>query len=300
MKKTFYQAQFQPRFFLSIFILFISTSVFALTEWENGINPEGSNAYTLKRHIFRLNVFGRSSYGITDKLEVSTIIPLFFFPNFSFKYRFYEKEKFAAAYQISAGAGIYPLVGGGILPGPGIIVAAGAAGFFGGSLQCFELHATYHPTKIFSASAHAGPLAVEGAFLGLGAGLGLGGGGVGGAIIPIGVGSAVLGYNSGFETLFCIDEHNSFDLRANMSGLLPIGKAAIIILHAEDQAALVYAHTGWTHSRRHFRITLGAYTFLDPPRWKMVTESKMPPIGPAINVYWLFNNHRNDTPDIKN
>lgn len=75
-------------FFLIVFFSITSTAYSQLNIWRIG------TARTLPKGIFRVGVFNPLSYGITDKLEVSTHPLLFFvFPNASVKKLWYVTER---------------------------------------------------------------------------------------------------------------------------------------------------------------------------------------------------------------
>ena len=115
-------------------------AVSARADWETGVVPEGSNAYTIERHAVRLNVIGKSAFGLTDRLELSSYLPLIIFPNIGLKYRLIDAPNFALALEGDLGAGAFPIAAGGILPLPGGIFGGGAAGLLLGSAQMAELH----------------------------------------------------------------------------------------------------------------------------------------------------------------
>ena len=89
------------------------------SSWAEGKVPEFSSPYTLSRHELRLNLFGASSYAISDRFELKSYLSAIIVPNISFKYRFYDKNNFALAYEAGGAIGGFPIAaaGGFVLPG---------------------------------------------------------------------------------------------------------------------------------------------------------------------------------------
>ena len=257
--------------------------------WEDGRIPEGSNAFTLHRHEFRLNTFGRSSYGITDRLEISAQIPLYFvlFPNFSLKYRFIDKEHFAAAAVLGGGGGAFPIAYGTWLVASHFAGGVGTAGFITSGTQFAKLDITWHPVKFLSLTGRGAICAAEISYEGLGALAGFGGAGV----VPILIGGTTWGYSGGTEADFAINKRNAIIVRVNT------------IYFPKTYHALDYS-IAWTHAWKHFHLTVGAfdgYGLLD----KVIlvetdsgssptnsNQNKVIPI-PFVNLYWILHNQKN-------
>lgn len=70
----------------------------------------------------------------------------------------------------------------------------------------------------------------------------------------------------GFETDYVLNKKNVIVLNTSISGFEG-GKNQFIV-----------PSLGWTHAKTHFHYTLGLYTILDPPSWKVWNDekSKMP------------------------
>jgi hypothetical protein len=254
------------------------TTVFH-TGWEDGRVPEFSNAYTLHRHEFRLNVIGRSSYAITDKLEVSSYLPLLITPNISFKYRFLDHGNFASSFELGTAGGLFPIaVATGIVL-PGGAVGAGTAGFIKGSDNHIKIYSSWHPTQKLTFSVRGSISFLKIGYTGLVGFAGVGGDGAAAGFFPIGINQRANYLMGGFETDYVLNKQNAIVFNTSISGFEG-GKNQLIV-----------PSICWTHAKTHFHYTLGLYTFLDPPTWQtwQAQKSKMP-VGPYANVYWVFNN----------
>ena len=254
------------------------TTVFHIG-WEDGRVPEFSNAYTLHQKEFRLNVLGRSSYAISDRLEVSSYLPLIIAPNVSFKYRFLDQGNFASAFEVGTLAGALPV---GIATGlvlPGFAIGAGTIGFVKGYDNHVKIYSSWHPTKNLTFSVRGGVSFLKIGYTGLVGMAGIGEGGVIAGVLPVNINHKFKYYCGGFETDYVINKQNVLVLNTSACGFEG-GKKQLII-----------PSLGWTHAKTHLHYTLGLYTFLDPPTWETwkAEQSKMP-VGVFANVYWIFNN----------
>jgi len=247
--------------------------------WEDGKVPEFSNAYTLHRHEFRLNVLGRSSYALSNRLEMSCYLPLIITPNLSLKYRFFDNGTFASALELGTARGVFPL---GVATGivlPGIAVGVGTAGFVTGSDNYVKLFSSWHPTQKLTFSVRGGMSFLKVGYTGIAGFAGVGGNGAVVGALPIEVRHRFNYFMGGFETDYLINKQNVIVLNTYMGGF------------EGSKKQLIVPSLGWTHAKTHFHYTLGLYTFLDPPTWQTwdAEKSKMP-VGVYGNVYWIFNN----------
>jgi|GEM_PF-2483539 len=254
------------------------TTVFHIG-WEDGRVPEFSNAYTLHQHELRLNVLGRSSYAITNKLEISSYLPLIMMPNVSFKYRFFDSGNFSSAFEAGTAGGLFPV---GMATGivlPGAIIGGGTAGFVRGSDNHLKLYSSWHPTQKLTFSVRGSVSFLKVGYTGLLGLAGVGNDGVIAGVLPINMSHQFNYYMGGFETDYVINKQNVIVLNTTASGFEG-GKKQLII-----------PSLGWTHAKTHLHYTLGLYTILDPPTWETwkAEQSKMP-VGAYANVYWIFNN----------
>jgi hypothetical protein len=254
------------------------TTVFHIG-WEDGRVPEFSNAYTLQRHEFRLNILGRSSYAINNRLEVSSYLPLIMTPNVSLKYRFFDQGNFASAFEVGTAAGAFPVAfATGILL-PGVVIGVGAAGFVKGSDNHLKLYSSWHPTQKLTFSARGSISFLKIGYTGIAAFAGLGGDGAAVGFIPVNLNHRFNYLMGGFETDYVINKKNVIVLNSSISGFEG-GKKQLII-----------PSIAWTHAKTHVHYTLGLYTFLDPPSWEMwKTGNSQIPVGVYGNIYWIFNN----------
>lgn len=255
-----------------------STTVFHIG-WEDGRVPEFSNAYTLRQHELRLNILGRSSYAISNRLEVSSFLPLIIMPNVSFKYRFIDRGNFASSFEVGTAGGALPV---GVATGivlPGAIIGGGTGGFIRGSDNHLKLYSSWHPTQKLTFSARASVSFLKVGYTGLLGMAGIGNEGVIAGVLPINMSHRFKYYMGGFETDYVINKQNVIVLNTTASGFEG-GKTQLII-----------PSLGWTHAKTHLHYTLGLYTILDPPTWETwkAEKSKMP-VGAFANVYWIFNN----------
>ncbi len=247
--------------------------------WEDGRVPEFSNAYTLQRHEVRLNVLGRSSYAINNRLEMSSYLPLIIMPNVSFKYRFLDRGDFASAFELGTAGGLFPVaIATGILL-PGAIVGGGTAGFIKGHDNHIKLYSSWHPTPKLTFSARGSVSFLKVGYVGLVGVAGIGNDGVIAGVLPVSLNHKFKYYMGGFETDYVINKQNVIVLNTSASGFEG-GKNQFVV-----------PSLGWTHAKTHFHYTLGLYTILDPPTWQVWKDEKSKmPVGGYANVYWIFNN----------
>jgi hypothetical protein len=254
--------------------------------WEDGRVPEFSNAYTLHRHEFRLNVLGRSSYAINNRFEVSSYLPLIFItPNVSLKYRFLDRRSFAAAIEAGTIRGLFPAAfATGILL-PGAAIGVGTAGFIRGSDNHIKLYASWHPTAKLTFSAKGSVSFLKIGYIGLGGVAGVGGDGVIAGLFPINVKHNFKYLAGGIEADYVINKKNAIVFNSTISGFENANKQLLV------------SSLGWTHANTHFHYTVGLYNFLDPPVWDMwKAEKSHIPVGVYANVYWIFNNRIKNKP----
>jgi hypothetical protein len=245
--------------------------------WEDGKVPEFSNAYTLQRHELRLNVLGRSSYAITNRLEVSTYLPLFFMPNVSLKYRFYDNENFASAIEFGSARGALPL---GAVTGllfPGVAVGTGTVGLVHGSDHYVKLYASLHPSQRITFSVRAGVAALKVGYSGIIGVVAVGNDGVLAGVFPVNPKQRFTCFTGGTETDYVLNKKNVLVLSTTVVGF------------AGGKKQLLMPSLGWTHANTHFHYTLGLYSFIDIPTQPQFKNSQVP-VGAFANVYWVFNN----------
>jgi hypothetical protein len=249
----------------------------AHADWDpNGHIPEGGdNAWTIGRHDLRVSILGPTAFGITDRVELSTFLPLdlLLFPNLALKWRFHEAPNGSYAAKLGVGGGAYPIIGGAFIPYPP--TGAGFIGLIGASYQKLDLIGSWHPgpTDRFTFSLAVAGFALE-----------MGGVGIGSVdslatwvpnVLPIALGGSAVGAMGGVELDYRIDRRNVFVFDADLWALR----------HAKD--GLLVMTAGITHAWRHFHLTIGAYSLGDVPALTLWKESKMP-VAPYANVYWTF------------
>jgi len=248
--------------------------------WQKGRLPEFSNAYTLQRHEFRLNVLGRSSFACSNRFEISSYLPLIICPNISFKYKFIDKAWFASALEAGTAGGIFPVAaaGGIILPG----AAAGAAtiGLLHGSDNHVKLFLSVRASNKLTFSVRASASTIKVGYWGIGGFAGVGGGGAVVGILPLVLSKRFTWLSGGFETDYLINEKNVIVFNTSLGGF------------EGGRKQLGLTTLAWTHAKIHFHYSVGLYTFLDPPAWEIIKNSKLP-VSVFANVYWIFNNGKN-------
>src|SRR5262245_27136962 len=91
------------------FLAMTSAAGVAHADWERGVMPEGGTAYTVQQRELRLDLVGRSAFGITSRTELSTYVLLdaILFPNLELKVRVFENDDAAWAISGGVGAGLY-------------------------------------------------------------------------------------------------------------------------------------------------------------------------------------------------
>ena len=246
--------------------------------WADGKVPEFGTAYTLHAHEVRLNILGRSSYAISDKMEASFYLPLIIAPNIFFKYRFVDTKCFAAALEAGALGGIFPLAAATGIVLPGAAVGGGTVGLIHGSDLHAKLYLSFHVSDklTFSLRGNASTMRVN--FTGFVGMAGLGGNGVFVGILPVDMGTPHFKYYSaGFETDYVLNKQNALVFNTGLGGF-KVGKKQ-----------LGMATLSWTHAKMYFHYSFGLYGFYDPPKYEMVHESKLP-VSAFANVYWILNN----------
>ena len=242
----------------------------ARADWEDGRVPEGDNAFTLRRHELELSLLGRSGFGITDAVEISTYLPLdlVLFPNLGLEVRLFDDGRWASSCKLTLGAGAYPVVGGGFLPYPP--VAAGFVGFVAAAFQAGEIMVSGRPGRAVTLTARAGGFAVEMGVLGLGGGVAV----YVPLVLPIAKGGATPGFTGGAEIDLALGDHDAI-----------VAGGDIYYLDGAEEG-LAMATAGWTHAWRHFHLTVGAYTLVDLPDGRIWRDSL--PVAPYANAYWRF------------
>lgn len=245
--------------------------------WCDGKIPEFSSAYILQKHEIRLNLIGRSSYAISNKVEVSSCIPLLITPNIAFKYKFLDRKCFASAIEFGTALGLFPLVLASGFMFPGGAVGVGSIGLLYGSDNHAKLFLTIHPIPKLSFSLRGSISAIHAGYIGGGAFAGFGGDGAAVGLIPLNTGKRFKFYAGGFETDYVVNKQNAIVLNSYLGGFEGGTK----------QLGLVTL--SWTHALTHFHYSLGLYSFFDPPRYEMINESKLP-VSFYLNLYWILNN----------
>lgn len=244
----------------------------AHADWETGLVPEGSTAATIEKHAFRLNVIGKSAFGLSDSVELSSYVPLIICPNLGLKVRLFETPHWLMALEGDVAAGGLPLAGAAILPVPGLIAGGAAAGLALGSAQLLEAHVGLRLAPPVMLSVRGGGFALEGAVVGAGVGAAVGGNGA--AVVPLvaGAGNTLVGFTAGAELDAVLDPRNAFVVQGDVTG-------------AANSPLLVMASASWIHAWDHFHLQLGVYTMLSVP----MNEPPKLPVAPFVNVFWTFN-----------
>jgi hypothetical protein len=242
----------------------------ARADWEDGRVPEGGNAFTLGRHVGEISLLGRSGVGLTDGVELSTMLPLdlVLFPNLGIKFRLFDDERWASSFKLTLGAGAYPVIGGGILPYPPI--AGGFVGFVAAAFQSGEVAVSWRAARPITLTLRGGAFGLEMGVLGLGGGVAV----YVPFVLPITGGGAALGLSGGGEMDAVLGEHDAIIVEGDVYGLVGA------------QEGLLLATAGWTHGWKCFHLTLGAYTLVDLPEGRMLHDQL--PVAPYANAYWRF------------
>ncbi|HEY3360212.1 MAG TPA: hypothetical protein VGQ83_43575 [Polyangia bacterium] len=247
----------------------LGSAAVARADWADGRVPEGDNAFTLRQRDLRLSVLGRSAVGITDRVELSAYLPLYFalFPNLALKIGLFDGDASSVALKLGVGAGAYPVIGGMAVPP---FVAFGFTGFVVAGYQTAEVDWSVRPTRRLTVTGRAGVLGLELGVVGVGGVVGPGAV----AVLPILGGGAALGGVGGLE----------LDVVLGPRDALVVDASAYYLKGADE--GLVITTAGWTHAWEHFHLMLGAYTFLDLPHAKLWHDGH--PVGPYANLYWSF------------
>jgi hypothetical protein len=238
-------------------------------DWSDGRVPEGDNAFTVRRHELRLSLLGRSAFGITDRVELSTYLPLYFvlFPNLALKVGLVDAPATSVALELGAGGGAYPMIGG--LPVPPF-VAVGFVGFAVAGYQTAAVDWSVRPARPLTLTVRGGVIGLE---LGV---VGVGGVAAPGAVavLPILGGGSAVGGVGGLEA----------DLVLGPKDALVVDTSLYYLRGADE--ALMLATAGWSHGWERVHLTLGACAVVDVPHAKLWRDGT--PVGPYANLYWSF------------
>lgn len=257
--------------------------------WHDGRIPEYENAYTLRRHEVRLHTFGRSAYGLTNRLEMSSYLLLILSPNVSFKYRFADTRHFAAAYEFGTADGLLPVFVADGLVLPGGAVGGATAGFLTYTDFFGKFYFSYKPSRKFTLSARVGISHISAQYHGVVAFAAIGGGGGGAALAPISADVVKTNWlMAGLEADYVINDRNAIVLKASI-GKLYTQKFVSLEVDKSAASALLYPSLSWNHSWVHFHLAAGIYNFYDVPYFRMVKNAKEP-FGPYANCSWLVHN----------
>lgn len=250
--------------------------------WADGRVAEFNNAYTLRRHEVRLSVFGRSAYGITDKLEASVYLPIIILPNLSFKYRFIDHPHFAMAYEVGGAVGIIPVavVSGIVLPGGAF--AGATFGALTGNDIFVKGYASWKPSTKFTFSLRTGVSRMKLSYHGIGAFAAAGGDGAAVAALPLNFRIITTNYYmAGFDADYAPNRRNAIVAK------VCIGQ------FSKTSGGLIYPSLSWTHAmHNHFHYTIGIFKLLDTPRYEILKEKTNNPFPFDLyyNFYWVLNN----------
>ncbi|MEI6347762.1 MAG: hypothetical protein WCP69_07440 [Bacteroidota bacterium] len=247
--------------------------------WANARVPEFSNAHILQKHEVRLNLIGRSSYAISNKVEISSYIPLVITPNISVKYKFFDSQLFASAIEFGTAVGIFPVALAGGLMFPGGAIGMGSIGLLYGSDNHAKLFLSLKPSKKLAFSVRGSISGIHAGYIGGGAYVGIVGGGSAAGLIPVNMGKRFRYYSGGFETDYLLNKKNVLVFNSYIGGFEGGNKQ------------LGLATLSWTRAFIHFHYSIGLYGFFDPPKFEMVQESKLP-VSFYFNFYWILNNGR--------
>ncbi len=250
--------------------LVATSSAAARADWERGVVPEGANAYTIERHAFRLDLIGRSALGLSARTELSTYVLLdaLLFPNFELKVNLVDDAQVGWALSGGIGAGILPYAAGGALPYPP--VAVGVIGVAAASIQHFGTQVSLRPAPRLTLTLRGNLIAIEAGTIAVGAAASPE------AAVPLPLGAGVVhgGATVGAEADLVLGGRDSLVLSGD----------AAHFRGAHD--SLILATLGWTHAWKHVHLTLGAYTILDAPDFRLA-HGKLP-VAPYANVYWTW------------
>ncbi len=260
-------------------------------EWARGKVPEFSTAYTLRRHEFRLNILGPSSYALSDKLELKSYLSAVVVPNISLKKKFFDNNEFAFAWEFGAAAGAFPLAGiTGILM-PGGAIAGGTAGLLNFNSLFVKGYGSWKPSRMFTFSLRSEVERLHLGYTGLGGFAAIGSGGAGAGVLLLNTSLAnTYWVAGGFESDFVINPKQAIVLRASMGKFLTTG------LLGENTSRLssdflLFPSLSWNHAweRRHIHLSLGLFGTYNPPSYTL-NQKNVLPVMYYYNVYWIFHN----------
>ncbi len=250
--------------------------------WQDGRVAEFNNAYTLRKNEIRLNIAGRSSWAITDRLEMSVFLPLIILPNVSFKYRFLDKPHFAIASELGGAIGIIPVAAASGLLMPGGAFGAGTLGLLTGSDIYYKMYFSWKPCRKFTFSARGGYSDIRLAYHGLLGFAAAGGSDAVVAAVPVNFKLVHTSYSmAGFETDYAITAHNALVAK------VAFGEFAI------TGGGILYPSLTYTHAfKKHFHISAGVFKLLDYPHYYILKEktNNSLPFDFYYNFYWTLNN----------
>jgi hypothetical protein len=249
----------------------------ARADYRPGEVPEGTNAFVHARHDVRLSVLGTSEFAITDHTEIATYLlaDALLFPNLRVEHQLGESEHVATSLTLGAGAGVYPLAVGTVIPLPGAVVAGGGVGFAWGSIQSATLITTVREREL-AISVNAGGFAMEGGLAGVIGGAGAGGGGAGAGGGPAEAHASRTGLTAGAELARTFGKRDALIVAADL------WKWRAMTM--DGPTGLVYPRVTWTHQWTHWQLTGGVYALIDLPKASALQSKE--PVAPFLNVAW--------------
>lgn len=258
-------------------LLLLAIPSVAHADYRPGEVPEATNAFVHKRHEVRLSLLGTSDFALTDRTEIGTYLlaDALLFPNLRLEHQLGQSEHVATSFTLGAGAGVYPLAAGGVLPLPGAVVAGGGVGFAWGSVQSASVTTTVHAGN-HALSLNAGGFAVEGGVAGIVGGVGAGGGGAGAGGGPAETHGSRTGLSAGVELAHTFGRRDALVAAVDAWHWQP--------MTMDGPSGLLYPRVVWTHQWVHWQLSGGAYALIDLPAAKSLRSKE--PVAPFLNVAW--------------
>jgi hypothetical protein len=259
--------------------------------WADGRVWEYAGAYTISRHEWRLNIFGPSSFGLSNKVELKSYPWILIAPNLSVKYKFLDVGGFAMAIEPGVAGGGLPIAAGAGILLPGAALGGGTVGLISFSDVFLKLYGSWQLSSRFTFSLRAGASHIKSGYYGLGGFAGIGKDGEAAGLFPVGVGLIKTNWLMvGFEADYVINSINIIVLKASIGKLYTTAIGGVETHHTSDNY-LMWPSLFYTHAWKHLHLSAGLYGAYDPPQFVWLRNSKLP-VSPFANVYWVLNNRK--------
>ncbi len=235
---------------------------------------ENSSFYLPKKHfVFRL--FGRSAYGINNRLVVSSCLPAFLTPNLQVNYWYYSQKPL---YCNISGGSVVLLVPIAFVTGialPGLLIGAGTVGVIHGTAFTVKHTLAVDITKRWAVALTAGISTIHLAYTGEGVFSGVGANGAGLGFMPLALKKKWYLYSGSTSVSYLLKPNRVLVWNTVLNGF------------EGGHRQLGWSTFKLLNSYKSLRYSIGLYSFFDPPSFAILTHSKLP-VGLIGSLYFHF------------